>query len=171
LTALLLALLPKSIAVEHTAVLALVRLILCELCLAGIRKIPFTCSYLPGKSNFNMTFLLICAWLIFLPIGKAAQMEREILQKPLAFSSLLLALTALALLARWRTWRLANRNEDAAEFEEIADPAIFSLHLHRDGITPPAAPSSDPPSTRAAPEPRSTAIQPSPARPPADESR
>jgi len=141
-------------------VLALMGLILCELCLAGIRKIPFTCSYLPGKSNFNMTFLLICAWLIFLPIGKAAQMEPEILQKPLAFSSLLLALTAVALLARWRTWRLANTNEDAAEFEEIADPAIFSLHLHRDGITPPAAP-----------EPRSTAIQPSPARPPAERSR
>jgi hypothetical protein len=165
LTALLLALLPKTLAAEHIAVLALVGLILCELCLAGIRKIPFTCSYLPGKSNFNMTFLLICTWLIFLPIGKAAQMEQEILQKPLALSSLLLALTAVALLARWRTWRLAKTNESEPDFEEIADPAVFSLDLHRDGITPLAAPSSDPPSTPAAPEGTSPAILPTPAPP------
>jgi CubicO group peptidase (beta-lactamase class C family) len=132
---LLFSLLSPTLAAEHVTILALVGLILCELCLAGKQKIPFTCSYLPGKSNFNMTFALICSWLLFLPIGKSAQMEQELLEKPGPFATLFVALAALALLARWRTRRLAKTNEGEPDFEETAEPAIFSLELHRDGIT------------------------------------
>jgi hypothetical protein len=136
LAALLFSLLPWRVAAEHLAILGLAGLILCELCLAGKQKIPFTCSYLPGKSNFNMSFLLICTWLIFLPIGKAAQMEGELLERPRAFVLLVLALAAVAVLARWRTRRLAGTSESGPDFEETGDPEIFSLDLHRDGITP-----------------------------------
>jgi hypothetical protein len=49
---------PWREALEHATVLALVGMIVAELCLAGFRKIPFTCSYLPGKSHFHMAAML-----------------------------------------------------------------------------------------------------------------
>ena len=63
-------------------------------------------------------------------------MELELLEKPRAFVSLILALAAVVFLARWRMWRLARTSEGESDFEETAEPAIFSLDLHRDGITP-----------------------------------
>jgi CubicO group peptidase (beta-lactamase class C family) len=41
----------------HLVVLGLLGMILADICLLGFRKIPFTCSYLPGKSRVHMTFL------------------------------------------------------------------------------------------------------------------
>jgi hypothetical protein len=41
---------------EHLAVLAAVALILAELCMIGVSKIPFACSYLPGKTNLQYLF-------------------------------------------------------------------------------------------------------------------
>ncbi len=55
---------PWQTAAKHLLVLALVGSALAELCLHGTPKLPFTCSYLPGKSNFNISFLL-CSILIF----------------------------------------------------------------------------------------------------------
>jgi hypothetical protein len=45
-------------ATGHLLVLALLGTILGHVCLYSFRKIPFTCSYLPGKSKIHMTFLL-----------------------------------------------------------------------------------------------------------------
>ena len=41
---------------EHLVVLAVVGWILAELCLIGVSKIPFACSYLPGKTNLQYLF-------------------------------------------------------------------------------------------------------------------
>ena len=41
----------------HLVVLGLLGMILADICLLGFRKIPFTCSYLPGKSRVHMVFL------------------------------------------------------------------------------------------------------------------
>jgi hypothetical protein len=38
--------------------------------------------------------------------------------------------------ARWSATRLANSEEGEVQFEEAAEPAIFALDLHRDGVTP-----------------------------------
>lgn len=52
----------------HLVVLALVGFILTDLSLIGVSKIPFACSYLPGKSNIQYMF-----WgfvVIFFPIAR-----------------------------------------------------------------------------------------------------
>ena len=43
-------------AAGHLAVLAILGIVAAEVTLAGFRKVPFTCSYLPGKSNLHLTF-------------------------------------------------------------------------------------------------------------------
>ena len=54
--ALLLWLWPVNAAVGHLLLLALLAAILIELCLYNFHKIPFTCSYLPGKANIYLIF-------------------------------------------------------------------------------------------------------------------
>lgn len=47
---------PWHAVVEHLVVLALIGSILVDLCLMNVSKIPFACSYLPGKSNIQYVF-------------------------------------------------------------------------------------------------------------------
>jgi hypothetical protein len=42
--------------VVHLAAMFLLGLLCVELCLFGFQKIPFTCSYLPGKGNLHFVF-------------------------------------------------------------------------------------------------------------------
>ena len=109
--------------------LALVGAVIAEICLRGTQKIPFTCSYLPGKSNFNVTFLLAVS-LIFMLLIKAAQLERDAFDHPVAYAAILALLTSLAI-----GLRIASPGGEL-QFEEVPEPAIFALDLHRDGITP-----------------------------------
>ena len=125
---------PLRAAMQHLVMLALLGFILAELCLLGTQKIPFTCSYLPGKSNFNITFLISTAF-IFTALAKAAQVERDAFEDPVRYSFIAAGLLVLAIGARWRVSRLAESYEGALQFEEESDPAIFILDLHRDGVT------------------------------------
>jgi CubicO group peptidase (beta-lactamase class C family) len=113
-------------ALSHLAILALLGLILSEFCLAGARKIPFTCSWLPGKSNFHITFWM-CVALIVQIIGRAAEYERRALGNRTAFLTLLAVLAVLAVCARLRT-----KSEDTAlAFEEIPSWKLVTLELPR----------------------------------------
>jgi hypothetical protein len=47
---------PRLQAAEHLAFLALLGGVLVELCLIRFDKVPFTCSYLPGKTNIQAVF-------------------------------------------------------------------------------------------------------------------
>lgn len=71
-----------------------------------------------------------------LPVALPKPEFTKLLEKPRAFLSLILVLVAVVLLARWRTRRLARTSEGEPDFDENAEPVIFSLDLHRDGITP-----------------------------------
>src|ERR1019366_4255474 len=53
---------PWRPAAAHLAMLAFLGIILAEFSFDGVQKIPFTCSYLPGKSNLHLTFWL---WIDF----------------------------------------------------------------------------------------------------------
>src|SRR5260370_6997109 len=70
---------PWRQAVGHLAILGLIGFLLADLCLHGFRKIPFTCSYLPGKSQVNMVFLgaLGLLWGVMLSV----KFERQALQE------------------------------------------------------------------------------------------
>jgi hypothetical protein len=133
--AIFLALWPWRPAVEHLAVLGLLSITLTELCLHGFHKIPFTCSYLPGKSNFHIKF-----WL-FLMLGlniifRAADLERSALSDPSKYAWIIAVLSVAAFGARLRTQAHANSDETRLQFEEEWSPVILGLGLRRDGTLP-----------------------------------
>jgi|SRR5579871_1877515 len=124
---------PWRAAEEHLALLALLGALVAELSLHDFHKIPFTCSYLPGKSKFNMALVYLTLFLFVMQW--AADREMAALSNPRQYVITLLILMAAAALARWRTTAQARSEESEVRFEEAADPALFVLDLHRDGVT------------------------------------
>ena len=108
----------------HLAALAIVGLIAAEISLIGFRKIPFACSYLPGKSRFHMVLLGSVA----LAHGtiQAVLFEHKTVQQPLAALSLLgfLAILYAALRAVTKAQPLRE-----PQFEEETAPAVQQLGL------------------------------------------
>jgi hypothetical protein len=123
---------PWRPAVEHLIVLALVGLAMLDLCLYGFDKIPFTCSYLPGKSNLHMTFAL-CLMGGLNATYWCAEFERRALSDQTKYAWIVVTLTFVSVAAWWRT-RAAGRDGGAVRFEEEMSPVISGLGLHRDGI-------------------------------------
>src|ERR1035441_66989 len=124
---------PWRPAAGHLAVLGLLGAILAELCLGNFHKIPFTCSYLPGRSYAHMAFLGFVG--IMVVVGKGAEVERRALGNPAGLATMLALLGIAALCARWRTTASAKSPEGSLQFEEAPDPVILSLGLNRDGAT------------------------------------
>jgi CubicO group peptidase (beta-lactamase class C family) len=125
---------PWRAAVGHLAVLGLLGIAATELCLSGFHKIPFTCSYLPGKSRANMAFLAFVLLLFAMIAG--ARFERQALGNAASFARMAALLAMVAIAMRWWTGRLAKSAEPGLRFEEEPAPAIFALDLHRDGAPP-----------------------------------
>jgi hypothetical protein len=126
---------PWAAAAKHLTVVALLSIVVAEICLHGRQKLPFTCSYLPGKSNFNISFLL-CSMLVYLLIVKASLLELESFESSVGFGAIVALLATTAGCLGWSATRLAKSPEGAPQFEETANPAVFVLGLHRDGTTP-----------------------------------
>jgi hypothetical protein len=133
--ALLFSIWPWQAAAKHVSILILLGTAMAEICLHGAQKLPFACSYLPGKSNVNVTFV-ISAMLILPWIVQAARLEREAFQNAAGYAGIVGVLAAVAIGARWSAGRLAKSAEGELRFEEAADSAVFALDLHRDGVTP-----------------------------------
>jgi CubicO group peptidase (beta-lactamase class C family) len=110
----------------HLTVLALLAAILAEVCLYGIQKIPFTCSYLPGKTNFHMTFWWCVAGLIAL-IERGTELELRAIGSGAACAAVLVVMVGLAAAARWRTF--AHARSEELQFEDAPDPAVQTLGL------------------------------------------
>lgn len=70
--------LPWRAAAGHAMVLALLGAAAAEVALLGPVKIPFTCSYLPGRSNIQVTFWM-CMFGIEVLVAKAAEAESKAL--------------------------------------------------------------------------------------------
>jgi hypothetical protein len=112
----------------HLALLLLLGIVLVELCLLGFQKIPFACSYLPGKANLHFVFWIFL--LIFLQLlAKAALSESRMLHDPLETLKVLLLLAAAAA-ALWRIDLARAHKTEELLFEESAEPEIVSLKLH-----------------------------------------
>lgn len=145
-TALFLSIWPWKPAIAHVMILTVLGMALTELCLHGTQKVPFTCSYLPGRSNFHLTFWL-CTGLIMILIGKGAEFERRALGDATRYSSICVVLGIIAALARWRTAVEAHSEGAELQFEDEPPPAIIGLGLNRDGalmIEPRSSQSSAP---------------------------
>ena len=110
----------------HLVILALLGFILADLNLLGFYKVPFTCSYLPGKSNIQFRFWIFI--LAFVPLTLlSAIRELEILSHPDQYTFIVLALIAIA-----AALRLFNRNQSRSAvlyFEELPEDVLTSLRL------------------------------------------
>jgi len=124
---------PWRPALGHLAVLGLLGAILAELCLGNFHKIPFTCSYLPGRSYAHMAFLSFVG--IMVVVSKGAEVEQRALGNPVGLAMMLALFGIAALCTRWRTAVKAKSPEGSLQFEETPDPAILPLGLNRDGAT------------------------------------
>jgi hypothetical protein len=124
---------PWRPAIGHLAVLGLIGMTLIEFCLHDFRKIPFTCSFLPGKSNLHMTFVL-CILLLLNLTYWCAEFERRALSDPLRYAWMVGGLCIVGFCARWRTQAEVNSREGGLKFEEELIPVIGGLGLHRDGV-------------------------------------
>jgi hypothetical protein len=119
---------PWRQAAGHLAILGLWGTILVEVCLYGFHKIPFTCSYLPGKANLYFYFFAY-ALLSMALLDGIALLERNALQNTARYVIALLVMTALAILARWRTMAISRSLGAELRFEELDPPAILELKL------------------------------------------
>jgi len=111
----------------HLVVLALVGCILAEVCLIGFYKVPFTCSFLPGRANVQLTFWgsVMVMFTVFIP---CMQFEQSALHEANKFGFLVCILVgcALALFAY-----NDHRGKSAViHFEEIPDEVITTLKLN-----------------------------------------
>jgi CubicO group peptidase (beta-lactamase class C family) len=123
---------PWHQAAAHLMVLGLLGVVLIDLSLHGFRKIPFACSYLPGKSQVHMVFLAACGLGWFVHLG--VTFERQALQEPRTMAVLLVLLAAVAVGIRLGTAALARSETMALQFEELPAPVVQQLELHRDGV-------------------------------------
>ncbi len=119
---------PWRPAAAHILVLGLFGMILAEICLLGPQKIPFTCSYLPGRSNIHMTFWL-CIGLLMKVVNKAAEFEQRAIESPGATAALLALLGAVLLAARWRTSVVAASPEGELQFDQAPPDQLQLLGL------------------------------------------
>ncbi len=103
---------------QHLLTLALLGAILVCASMARFRKIPFACSYLPGKANMNVR-LGIYALPFFLLCDTGVRIEVAALHAPLGFVVLLAILAALAFLAWRRAQKLSAAPRQRLQFEEL----------------------------------------------------
>ena len=112
--------------VAHLVVLALVGSILADLSLIGVSKIPFACSYLPGKSNIQYMFWAFAV--IFMPIAlEFSNYEIRAIRRMGSFAVMLGILGAIA----FGIWAFNRRQSRSAVlyYEELEPVVITTLGL------------------------------------------
>ena len=121
---------PPQAAATHLILLGLLGLTIAELCLWGSQKIPFTCSWLPGKSNIHIAFWL-CIMLMLEIVLRIAEFERGSLDKAGRCAAMAVILAAIAAGAAWRNSRSADSAMETLHFEEVPAWQLTRLDLPR----------------------------------------
>lgn len=119
----------------HLVVLAVLGLIFAEISLIGFYKVPFTCSFLPGKSNIQFAFWGLVVVLMVLVVS-FAPFEYSALSDARSYGYLL---TSLGIVAGglW-VYNRSQAKDAVIYFEEVPDEVITTLGL----ISAPAAKSN-----------------------------
>lgn len=115
---------PLSQAVAHQVILALLGLILADLNLVGFYKVPFTCSYLPGKSNIQFSFWSFI--LVFVPLTLlGAIRELHVLSHPFQYACIVAGLAVVAA----GLWAFSHYRSRSAVlyFEELPEEVLTTL--------------------------------------------
>lgn len=123
---------PWRPALLHLGILAMLALVLTEASVLGFRKIPFTCSYLPGKSNVYLTVWVYT--MLGIPLlDLSVRFEWHALQNSKISILIMIGLALVAVALKMIASRLTKHEQPEPLFEEAPEPAIFALDLHRDG--------------------------------------
>jgi len=112
-------------AVGEATLAALLGLLAYEWWFSEWRKLPFTCSQLPGKTPLWITFLYLLGLVTAIPAVNALLVET-------LFSGAALTAVAVVTVAMWRRVRTARREawgELPLTYDEAPDPAIHGLNL------------------------------------------
>jgi predicted permease len=133
--ALAFALWPFQRAAEHVALLVAVGILLVETSLHGFRKIPFTCSYLPGKANLKIK-LGVYGGLLFFLVALGVSLELGSMHNLVGFAVLFGLLSAAAIWARLRWRAFAASPYNTIQFEEVDEAEFTMLDLRGDGGGP-----------------------------------
>jgi hypothetical protein len=118
---------PWRPALGHLSVLLLLGILLVEVCLYTFPKIPFACSYLPGKAQIHIYFwvgLLFCIKLL----SEAAAFESRQLYSLTRCLAMLLALASAVVVMRYLSGTRASSSEEL-RFEEEYSAPITKLGL------------------------------------------
>ena len=111
----------------HLVTMLLLGLLLIELCLYTFQKIPFACSYLPGKANIHFAFwaflLFFIRWL-----KDGATFEGRMLNDLLSGMLMILFLAIAAAGVRWLT-EVGGSSAGELLFEEENAAEIIALKL------------------------------------------
>jgi len=111
---------------EHLVILALLAVILADLNLIGFYKVPFTCSYLPGKSNVQVRFWAFV--IVFVPLATLGAMEELRAFPHLLQTAALIAFLAAAA-ACLRVFNRRRFQPAVLYFEELPEEILTTLHL------------------------------------------
>jgi hypothetical protein len=90
--------------------------------------IPFTCSYLPGRSRIHIALVVIVLAVIPLA-GGAAALERDALKDERLYAAMVAALALGWAVARWRTSWLAAASDGLPPFDAEPDDRPVTLEL------------------------------------------
>jgi hypothetical protein len=121
---------PSRAAWGHLTVLLFLAVILAELCLYGFEKIPFTCSWLPGKSRPHLLFWG-GFWVVQPCLVEGAKFESRALGNTALYAKTLASLVVIAVAARVAARARSGIEAPLVQFEETETPAVQSLGLIR----------------------------------------
>lgn len=123
---------PLRMAIFHLGILALLAVALTEGLMLNFRKIPFTCSYLPGKANVYLTFWTYT--MLGVPVLEfCTRVEWRALQSVRSSVAIMIILAVIAASLKFWSSSLSKSRDLDLKFEESPEPAVFALDLHRDG--------------------------------------
>ncbi len=123
---------PPLPVLQHAALLLLIAIVLVDRSLYPFAKMPFACSYLPGKANLRVTLGAYAAAFLFLA-DAGVRVEHWTLAKPARYAVLFLILLAMAIWARRRTREFAAGRYNNVQFEDVPVTEVSPLDLRRDG--------------------------------------
>jgi len=123
---------PSRPALQHLALLVALGVLLVERALYKFRKIPFACSYLPGKANLHVRLYAFGVLFLFLA-DSGSRLEFWAMDSTIRFVTLFAVILALAIWARRRTREFADAPGNRIQFEDLPKADIFALDLRPDG--------------------------------------
>jgi hypothetical protein len=113
--------------IVHLVVLALFGAILVDFAMIKLHKVPFACSWMPGKANLLVLFF--GGIIVGLPLAnEAGLLEMRLLERPATWPLLIAGLCLIAAATRWKIGASAVTHQDLV-FEEKEKPILLALKL------------------------------------------